>query len=553
MMVTDNEYLLSLSLLKESEDHVEFKSARRNYPYNGGKRIEPKERRHCVLGYIVALANENGGRLVLGMEDNHPHEVCGSDFAQGQCGELESAIYNSLGLRVKAIEEYSNGKRVLILEVPSRPIGKLLKFEGVPLMRVGEDLHEMSDAQMLKILSETEPDFSAKICDGLLLSDLDEEAIARMKIKYAEKQNSPGFRMLPTEQVLKDLELLNEGKLNYAALMLVGKQEVIHRLLPQFNIVVEYRKNRALIPYNARKEFQLPLFIGVDKVWEYLNQPLSNPEMHLRMGTYIYDIQSFNEDSVREAILNAVAHRSMQIQSDVVIKQSPDELVILNPGGFPLGVDMNNILTVSSNPRSKRLVEVLQKTGLVERSGQGVDKMFSNSIMDGKILPSFEGTDFYQVQLTMNAKLHYPRLARLVRSEQERRGEDNPLTVFDLIALYHVNRGETNKLQRYDLERLEKEGLVIKKEDVWEIKGGNDPLNDPLNDKVQEPEIHLNKRQNKIVDLVHKNFSISREDLSKKLGVSVATVRRDMKTLGYVWKGHSTSGHWEKDDNNKQN
>ena len=94
---------------------------------------------------------------------------------------------------------------------------------------------------------------------------------------------------------------------------------------------------------------------------------------------------------------------------------------------------------------------------------------------------------------------------------------------------------------------------MIKKEDVWEIQGGNDPLNDPLNDKVQEPEIHLNKRQNKIVDLVHKNFSISREDLSKKLGVSVATVRRDMKTLGYVWKGHSTSGHWEKDDNNKQN
>lgn len=52
------ECLDKLRDLKESEDRVEFKAARHNYPYNGGNRIEPKSRRHCVLGYIVALANE---------------------------------------------------------------------------------------------------------------------------------------------------------------------------------------------------------------------------------------------------------------------------------------------------------------------------------------------------------------------------------------------------------------------------------------------------------------------------------------------------------------
>ncbi len=70
----------------------------------------------------------------------------------------------------------------------------------------------------------------------------------------------------------------------------------------------------------------------------------------------------------------------MLIQSDVVIKQYPDSITITNAGGFPSGVDMNNILTVNSVPRSKLMSEILQKTGLVERSGQGVDKMFYNCI-----------------------------------------------------------------------------------------------------------------------------------------------------------------------------
>ena len=66
----------------------------------------------------------------------------------------------------------------------------------------------------------------------------------------------------------------------------------------------------------------------------------------------------------------------MLIQSDVVIKQYPDSITITNAGGFPSGVHMNNILTVNSVPRSKLMSEILQKTGLVERSGQGVDKLY---------------------------------------------------------------------------------------------------------------------------------------------------------------------------------
>ena len=55
-----NSFLRKLSLLKESEDHIEFKEAKHNFDYNGGSHKDPKERRHCILGYVAALANEKG-------------------------------------------------------------------------------------------------------------------------------------------------------------------------------------------------------------------------------------------------------------------------------------------------------------------------------------------------------------------------------------------------------------------------------------------------------------------------------------------------------------
>jgi len=519
-------YLDTLKLLKESEDHVEFKAARHNYPFAGGSHSDPRDRRRCVLGYVVALANEQGGRLVLGMEDKSPHNVCGSDFAQGEVGNLEAAIYKNLGIRVNAIEEYEQQKRVLVIDVPSRPIGRLLKFEGVALMRVGEELHEMSDAQMLKILSEQEPDFSAKTCEGLAISDLDEEAIRILKVKYGEKMKNPSFKNLPTEQVLSDLELLQDGRLNYAALMLLGRPEVIHRILPQYEIIVEYRKDKSAIQYNARKEFVLPLFVGIYKVWDYLNQPFSNPEDHLRIGLDIQDINAFNEESIREGILNSLAHRSMQLLSSVVIKQSPDQLTIINPGGFPLGVNMNNILTVSSNPRQKRVAEVLEKTGLVERSGQGVDKMFANCIRDGKVLPSFEGTDDYQVSLTFFAKLEYPELASLIRQEQIRRNEDNELNIFQLIGLYHIERGEADKVSEFDLASLAKEELIKQKRGKWIINYKS----------VANVANELSEKQNIILNSMVSGEQYTTQSLSRMTGIGLRTLQRELSVLEKIGK-----------------
>ena len=120
-----------LQKLSEREDHVEFKKAEHNYPFAGGQKTDHRDRRHCVLGYVVALTNERGGRLVLGMADARPHEVVGSDFAENETGNLEDEIYERLHIRVRTEELYDEKqRRVLVINVPSRPVGKALRFEG---------------------------------------------------------------------------------------------------------------------------------------------------------------------------------------------------------------------------------------------------------------------------------------------------------------------------------------------------------------------------------------------------------------------------------------
>jgi ATP-dependent DNA helicase RecG len=450
-----------LKKLKESEDKVEFKAATHNFSYAGSEHRDQEERRRCFLGYVVAFANEGGGMLVLGMADKAPHDVVGSDFGQGKVGALEDETYSRLGIRVRMEELYENGLRVLIVHIPSRPVSKTMKFEGVPLMRVGESLRNMSDEEMFAILSEQEPDFSAKICDSISIAELDEAAIKKMKESYARKQKNPGFLQLSTEQVLTDLKLLENGKLTYAALILLARKEVIHAKLPQSKTIWEFRNSEAQIHHDSREVIDEPLFIAIDSIWKLINQPTLNKKYPVQSGAYIFDLYDFNEEVIREAVLNAIAHRDYTITSEAVVKQYPSKIIINNPGGFPKGVTIENILTVSSTPRSRLMTEILEKTGLVERSGQGVDKIFSITLSEGKAEPDYINSDMFQVSLILKTEI-FDKAFHVFVSQYQNSEKEPKLGVEQIITLCKIRNGISQNLKAETVRQLEKSGLIEK-------------------------------------------------------------------------------------------
>lgn len=482
-----------LKILREKEDHVEFKRAKHNFPFAGGDKSDIRERRKCVLGYVVALANEKGGRLILGMEDAYPHVVVGSDFAIGETGALEDEIYERLHIRIRTEELYDDsGLRVLVFNVPSRPIGKALRFEGVPLMRIGDSLREMDDAEYLSIISEQDPDFSAKICEGLTIDDLDPQAVQNMRKRIADQRNRKDILTLPLTQLLHDLLLIDDdGKLKYATLLLLGKEEAIMKYLPQANVVIEYRNSHSQVRYAARQEYRLPLFVAIDKIWDYINQPASNPLLHINDLPQIIDCPAFNKETVREAVINAMIHRSLQMNSDIFIKIFPDMLEISNPGGFPFGVNIGNILTINSSPRSRLMAEAIEKTGLIERSGQGVDTMFINCIKEGKPLPDYSYTDDYQVNLRLCAQIPDDAFYLFAQDICKRADLLQELNVFDWLALHFVWKSRVEAATTESLEKLEKMNLLVK-DDYFGYTLGERYLLFKPNVRAAAKEINLN-------------------------------------------------------------
>ncbi len=396
------------------------------------------------------------------MADDYPHEVVGSDFAKNETGNLEDEIYERLHIKVRTEELYDERqRRVLVINVPSRPVGKALRFEGVPLMRVGESLREMDDAEYFSIISEQDPDFSSRVCKGLTIDDLDGEATENMRRLIADKQKRADAKTIPLKQLLKDLLLLDEdGNLKYATLLLLGKTESIKRYLPQANIVIEYRNSRSQVRYAARQEYRLPLFVAIDKIWEYIDQPACNPLLHINDLPRILDCPAFNKETIREALINAMIHRSLQMGSDIFIHLYPDMVEISNPGGFPYGVNLSNILTVNSSPRSRLMAEVIEKTGLIERSGQGVDIMFTNCIKEGKPLPDYSNSDDYQVDLRFYGEIHDDAFYLFAQNITHHSELESKMNTFDWLTLHYIWKGHAEAGYKESFLKLLELGLI---------------------------------------------------------------------------------------------
>lgn len=451
---------------RESEDKIEFKKAEQgNFSYNGGDKSKPADRRKCILGYVVAFCNESGGSLVLGMEDTYPHKVVGTTQSVDAIGELESRIYTDTGIRPDVYELYENETlkfgRILVIDVPARPLGKVFKFEDVPLMRVGEELRPMSDEKLRSIWLEQEADFSAETCEDATIEDLSLDAIEILKQKYAAKQKNPTFISLPNDQVLSDLHLVSNGKITYAALILCGEEASLQRFLPQSRIILEYRKSESLIPYSSRMEYLQPFYLMIDQLWHDIN--LRNDKIDVSEGSYIFNIPFLNEEVIREAVNNAVAHRDYRRTSETFILQYQDKLVVKNIGGFPLGVTQENLLRVQSTPRNRLLADVLSKTGIVERSGQGVDKIFRHMLSEGKEKPDYSHSDEFRVELHLSSVVRDVAFAQFIASEQRELPEEERLSVFEILALNCIKEDSRASIDPSLIDSLLKRGMIEKR------------------------------------------------------------------------------------------
>lgn len=438
-------YLDSVEELLEAKEgeHVQFKEAKNRFDFGEAARC------------CCALANDGGGKLVFGISDKRPRSVVGSRAFE-QPERTRMGLVDKLKINVDFQLFTYEEKRVLVFDVKSRPIGLPILYEGVAWIYDGDTLKEMPEEKRRKIYEEIGTDFSGKICDGATIKDLDEAAIEAFRAKWIEKSGNKKLATRSKEQILIDCGAMTDAGVTYAALILFGKSEALVRFLPQAEIIFEYRSSEASGPANQREEFKSGFFTCYDRIWELVN--LRNDKQHYQEGFFVFDIFTFNERVVREAILNAVSHRNYQFGGSIFVRQYRDRLVVESPGGLPFGITLDNILD-RQLPRNRRIAEILSLCGMVERSGQGMNLMFELSVQEAKPLPDFTGTDEFFVSVTLNGLIIDKAMLSVINRISERSTELLSTEDFLVIdALYH-DRPLNGKMQAR-LPRLVEMGIV---------------------------------------------------------------------------------------------
>ena len=405
-------------LLKAKEgESIQFKEAK--------NRFDSGEAARCCC----ALANCGGGKLVFGITDKRPRQVVGSS-AFDQPERTRMGLIDKLKIMVDfQLYEYQ-GKRVLTFDVAGRPLGLPVQCDGVAWWYEGDSLIPMPEEIRRKIYAEAGVDFSGSICPNANLDDLDEDAIEAFRDRWVTKSGNQRLTSLSAEQLLHDCEAITDDGITYAALVLFGKRESLGKYLPQAEIVFEYRSSEVSGPASQREEFRVGFFSCYNRLWELIN--LRNDKQHYQEGFFVYDIPTFNERVVREAILNAVSHRNYQMGGSVFIRQYQNRLVVESPGGFPNGITLENILD-RQLPRNRRIAEILALCGLVERSGQGMNLIYELSIKEAKQLPDFTGTDDNFVILTLNGLVLDVKMLSLINQIGNDRMET--LSTGDLLTI----------------------------------------------------------------------------------------------------------------------
>jgi ATP-dependent DNA helicase RecG len=490
-------------ILKIGESiNTEFKS--------WNKVSDMKKRINLAVDELIAFANNKGGTLYFGVEDNG--EVTGCDGNYDLQNIIES-IYEKTrpSIFVDPEEIEYNGKKVIALTVASDGITHATT-DGRCLKRLGKNSKPFYPDEMSNRYSEIQSsDFS-----GRILSDSTEDDINKLevyKLKEKLKARNPESTLADMEDIafLRDLALVKSDsgniKLTVAGLLFVGKEQAINRLLPQAEVIYLHYSESNLEEYDARLDMKAPIISVIDRLSEKIQD--SNRIVNVQVGLFRLEIVDFPEKVFQEALLNALSHRDYQSQGAVYVKHYPDKIVIENPGAFLDGITENNIITHPSVPRNKLIAETLQHLKYVQRTGQGVDIIFREMISSGKPFPEYKSYND-AVSLTIYSAIDDIDFVKFISNEENELSRSFSLSELMILRYLKDNRKITmseaesliqeardqaqnacNNLKRYGLIELSGNEYMLTAKIYDELKNSVDYTKDKAIQYIKAREMIL--------------------------------------------------------------
>ncbi|MEZ4615247.1 MAG: ATP-binding protein [Caldilineaceae bacterium] len=339
---------------------------------------------------MVAFANGDGGTLVLGLKpDGNP-----GDFFTSE--EADDALQGALRLCRPPVhtewqEEQVQGNLIVLLRVERSTTIHTL-WDGRILVRKGMENLPLEGQEFGQLFANRPAgDFETEAVPGATRDDLDEDVID----DYVERRQkrSPRSDVLPKDRLLQQIGAITADKSpTVSGLLLFGKEPQF--FLPHSRaIFVKFADTQPRGPggalgYGRREELVGPLPKIIDRAWRVLWEEMD--KQAVVKGLQRHEQLEYPESSVREALVNAVAHRDYRLTGrSIEIRMYTDRLEITSPGGLPAHITLDNIVDEHYS-RNPRLVNGLYQWGYIEELGLGIDRMIEDMVSGGHPPPTFD-------------------------------------------------------------------------------------------------------------------------------------------------------------------
>jgi len=341
--------------------NLEFKEAKNSFD------------REKLSAYCVAIANEGGGHLVLGVADRPPRPVVGSDAFQNLT-DTANQLFVKVGFRVDVEKVAHPDGRIVVFHVPPRPRGTAYHLDGKYLMRSGAALVPMSEDRLRAIFAEGAPDWleeaSIRGASGQDVIDLlDTQTFFELM-----KQSYPTTQAAVLDRLVRE-RLIDEEDNSYLIRRIGGI--LLAKKLDRFPDLA--RKAARVVVYNGTSKLDTRIdqtgnrgyAVGFRGLHEFVMGQL--PQNEIIENALRKQVKLLPDDSVRELIANALIHQDLLVGGAApMIEVYSNRVEISNPGEpiVPIERFIDGYLS-----RNERLADLMRRMRVCEEKSSGIDRV----------------------------------------------------------------------------------------------------------------------------------------------------------------------------------
>lgn len=433
-----------------------------------------------VISYVSAIANMDGGHLVIGVQDK-TLEIIGTDLSKlmfnGSQATPESATFkltehctnlSSEGLFIEEFVTDDTHKTVWVIHIPKHLPRRPVYAHKKAWQRVKDSLVQMRAERLETILSEllaVEDDWSAMIIPEATIDDLDPKAIEVARENYADKHPKLKEEMKAWSdiQFLNNAKVTRNGQITNTAIILLGKPQSEVLISPAVSKIRWVLKNNQ----NEERDYEIcscPMILSVERIYKKvrnLTYRMINPALDTQ---YPDEMETYEPYVIHEALNNAIAHQIYAKGGMINIVEFDDRLVFTNLGSFIPG-NVRKVLESDApqeNYHNKFLAAAMVELEMVDTIGSGIRRMFGYQRKRLFPMPDYDFSDG-RVKLTIYGKVLDQNYANML-------AHNTSLTLSDVEMLNRVQLSkpltddEVAYLRKHKLVEGRKNALMVSKE-----------------------------------------------------------------------------------------